>query len=142
VLAVATPVALAGKLRFDIRAPKLYVRGVAEEMAGTLGRDEKLAVIDASGDGTYTMMVRYVLGPQVQMLSGEPQMSESLVRGFLANAGATTAWVHMPTPAIDAALGVPLAPGASHLLKRENGRWIEIKSWPYPGYAAPNDIAG
>lgn len=142
VLAVATPVALAGKLRFDIRAPKLYVRAVAEEMAGTLERDEKLAVIDASGDGTYAMMVRYVLGPRVQMLAGNLQMPESLVRGILSNPDIKAAWVHVPTPAIDAALGMTLAPGASHLLKRADARWVEIKSWTYPGYALPSDIAG
>jgi hypothetical protein len=141
-LAVATPIALAGKLRFDIRAPKLYVRAVAEEMAGLLGRDDRLAVIDASGDGTYAMMVRYVLGPRVRMLAGDPQMPESLVRGVLSNTGVDAAWIHVPTPAIDAALGMTLAPRASHLLKRENGRWTEIKSWPYPGYASPADIAG
>ena len=142
VLAVATPVALAGKLRFDIRAPKLYVRAVAEEMVGTLGRDERLAVIDASGDGTYAVIVRYRLGPRVQMLTGDRNMPESQVRNVLSDPRVNAAWVHVPTPAIDAALGVTLATGASHLLKREDGRWIEIKSWPYPGYASPSDIAG
>ena len=111
-------------------------------MARTLGRDDRLAVIDASGDGTYAMMVRYVLGPRVQMLAGDPQMPESLIRNVLSDPRLDAAWVHVPTPAIDAVLGMTLAPGASHLLKREGGRWIEIKSWPYPGYALPSDIAG
>jgi hypothetical protein len=142
VLAVATPVALAGKLRFDIRAPKLYVRAVSEEVAGMLGHDERIAVIDASGDGTYAMMMRYVLGPRVRMLAGDPQMPEALIRGVLAAPDLDAVWVHLPTPAIDAALGTTLAPHASHLLKRENGRWAEIKSWPYPGYASPADVAG
>jgi hypothetical protein len=141
-LAVATPIALAGKLRFDNRAPKLYVRAVAEEMAGLLGRDDSLAVIDASGDGTYATMVRYVLGARVQMLAGDPRMPESQVRSVLGPTGPDAVWVHVPTPAIEAALGVALAPGASHLLRRENGRWVEVKSWPYPGYASPADIPG
>ena len=141
-LAIATPVALATKLRFDSSAPKLYVRAVAEEMAGTLGREERVAVIDASGDGTYAMMARYVLGRRVRMLAGDPQMPESLVRGFLSDPDVNAAWIHVPTPAIDAALGVTLAPHASHLVRREHGRWIEIKSWPYPGYASPAGIAG
>jgi hypothetical protein len=76
------------------------------------------------------------------MLAGDPQMPEALIRGVLVAPDLDAVWVHVPTPAIDAALRTTLAPRASHLLKRENGRWTEIKSWPYPGYASPADIGG
>ena len=139
-LVIAVPVALSGKLRFDNRPAKMYVRAVAEEMAGMLGRDTKLTIVDASGDGTYAMMVRYALGGQADALSGDVTLPEPLVREFLAEHPAAPVWVHVPTPAIDAALGVTLAPRASHLLARDGGRWHEIKSWPYPGYAAPWEL--
>ena len=142
VLAVAWPVAGATKLRFDVRAPKLYVRAVAGDIAPLLKPADTLAVIDASGFGTYPVMMRYeLLGRPAQLVIFETTMSvaEVDVRQFLDSKSPGYAWVHVPTPAIEAALGVKMAPRASYLLRRDGAGWREVKSWPYPGYELPVD---
>jgi len=141
-LAVAWPVAGSSKLRFDIRTPKLYVRAVAQDMGTMLKVGDTLGVIDASGYGTYAMIVRYeLLGRPANVTIFERPISvkEDEVRHFLESFKPSYAWVHVPTPAIESALGVHLAAGASHLLAREGANWREMKSWPYPGYTLPVD---
>lgn len=49
-------------------------------------------------------------------------------------------WIHQPLPLIETTLGIKLAPYASHLLKRKNGTWDHIKSWPYKGYKDPHSL--
>jgi hypothetical protein len=142
ILAVALPIAGSSKLRFDIRAPKHHVREAAEEMLRTLGATDTLAVIDLTGYGTFPMMVRYIVGAgpaKLVLVWGSPTASVADVASGLAASNANFAWVHMATPAAETALGLPLRPGASHLLRREDGGWREVKSWPYRGYATPED---
>jgi hypothetical protein len=50
---------------------------------------------------------------------------------MIDRARASHVWLYRPLPAIDAALGVRLAPGASYLLKREDGHWTTIRVWPH-----------
>jgi hypothetical protein len=30
--------------------------------------------------------------------------------------------------------------GCSYLLKHTAGKWVIVKSWPYPGYTDPNAV--
>ena len=141
-LVVAWPVAGATKLRFDIRAPKLYIRAVASDIASMLKPTDIVAVIDASGFGTYPMMMRYeLLRRPAQLVIFETAMTvtEAEVRQFLDSTRPVYAWIHVPTPAIEAALGVKMAPRASYLLSSDAAGWREVKSWPYPGYDLPVD---
>jgi len=143
VVAFALPLALTGKLRFDNRPPKLYVRSVARDMAPMLTRTDRLALLDAGGDGTYAMIVRYGMegsAPVVGFLTGPPGPTAEAVRGAVGEWHASHIWVHVATPAIEDALGVTLPRAASTLLARGDGGWRIAKSWPYPGYALPMDL--
>jgi hypothetical protein len=140
---VALPIAASGKLRFDIRAPKLHVRAVAERMAPLLKPDDRLVLVDASPDGTYAMIVRYALrgaAPIREMVLSPEGVTEARVRLAIARNDPTHVWVHVPTPAVEKALGLALAAGAAHLVARDGDRWREVASWPYPGYALPSDV--
>jgi hypothetical protein len=141
-LAVVLPIVGSSKLRFDIRAPKHHVRAVAEEMLGMLGPSDTLVVIDLTGYGTFPMMVRYIVGAgpaKLVLIWASPDAPADQVTAGVAASDANYAWVHMTTPAAEAAFGLPLKSGASHLLRREPGGWREVKSWPYEGYATPVD---
>ena len=88
------------------------------------------------------MIVRYeVMGrpAKMELLTGPPTVAAEKVQEVVQRSRADYAWVHVPTPAIESALGVALAPRAAHLLARDGDVWREIKSWPYPGYAVPTD---
>jgi hypothetical protein len=141
-LMVAWPVVGSSKLRFDIRAPKQYVRAVAAEIRTMLKPGDLLADIDASGYGTYVRIMRYELldrPAKVEFFERSPDMETRELSGFLATTRPSYAWVHVPTAAIEAAFGLKLPPRASTLLRREDGGWRVVKSWPYPGYDLPDD---
>ena len=141
-LILALPVAALDKLRFDLRSPKLHVRDMAQDMAAMLHPGDTLAAIDLSGYGTFAMIVRYeVMGrpAKMELLTGPPTVAAEKVREVVQRSRADYAWVHVPTPAIESALGVALAPRAAHLLARDGDVWREVKSWPYPGYTVPTD---
>jgi hypothetical protein len=142
VVAVLVPVAGASKLRFDIRAPKQDVRRAAEEIFRILGPADTLAVIDLTGYGTFPMMLRYIVGAgptKLALIAGPTGTSASDIASGLTVSRATHAWVHMTTPAIETVLGMPLASGASHLLRRDASGWQTVKSWAYRGYKTPTD---
>lgn len=138
VLVLIAPVALAAMIRFDVRAPKLFVRAVGAEIQRTLSQDDRIVLIDTTDSGVYVMMMYYTL-------HGGPRVAADFTtaaRGNLAiPPAATHAWVHVPTPAVEAALDATLPSGASYLLRRSGGRWTVVKSWPYPGYRLPSDDA-
>jgi hypothetical protein len=143
VLIVALPVAMSGKLRFDVRPTKIYVRAVGAEMARILKPENRLALIDATHDGSYQVMVRYALNRSVNIVLWITAFSGSKpeqVRAGLDEKSATHAWVHVGTPNLEAALGASLPAGSSYLLRRDGAGWKIIQSWPYPGYANPDDL--
>jgi len=142
-LMLALPVAASGKLRFDVRAPKLYVRAVGEELRRTLPADARLAVMDPAGDGFYVMLMRYATrgAPKVAVwFAARSDYAPDKVRAALDGARATHVWVHVPTQEVARALGVELTEATSHLLAREGDAWRLVRSWPFPGYRSPADV--
>lgn len=141
--AVVAPLALADRIRFDIRAPKMYVRAVGTELDGMLPPDAKVLVVDPLDTGFYGLVLNYqlkhganVVGRIGAFEAGDArQVDDTLIRKDL-----THVWVHTQTDAIKPKLPLPLGDEASHLLRVENGQWRLVKSWPYPGYRRPTDI--
>lgn len=135
---VVAPLALAPYIRFDNRAPKRYVRAVGAELDRTLAPDDRIVLIDPQSAGEYVVIMYYAL-------HGRPRVAGDVTAAaqgqFPIPPETTHAWVHVPTPAVEAALDVKLGSGASYLLKRRGGEWAVEKSWPYPGYRLPSDDA-
>jgi hypothetical protein len=143
VLILILPAALSGKLRFDDRPPKHYVRAVGDEMSHILKPDMRLAIIDPSQDGFYGVLLRYALNRSVEIVawvSAYTKADRHKIRTYLDETSATHAWVHVATPDVEAVLGASLSAGSSHLLRRDPSGWKIMRSWPYPGYAHPNDL--
>lgn len=140
-LALLFPVLMAPKLRFDIRAPKIYVREIGPAIDRLLPDGARLAIVDPRDAGFYSKLMRYVLYPRTQVVVSlfyEPP--QDLILKALADNQASHAWVHTQTDAARAAFGLPLPDRASYLLAKEGDGWRQIGMWPYPGYALPSDV--
>lgn len=143
VLVLILPVVLVPKLRFDLRAPKIYVRAVGIEIAAMLPVGSRLAVIDPLDTGFYAKMMAYAVQGVAEMVGRTTvhhKRTPDLMTRFLANAEPTHVWVHTQVPAVRLALGHDLALRHSHLLAKGDNGWTLLKSWPYPGYERPQDI--
>lgn len=137
------PIVFAPKLRFDIRAPKIYVRAVGGDIAAMLPPGSRLAVIDPLDVGFYSKMMAYAL-QGVAVVVGRTTVhykrTPEVIQRFLDTGSPTHVWVHTQVPAVGQVLGQDLASRHSHLLAKEGSKWTLLKSWPYPGYDKPQDI--
>ena len=140
-LAVLLPLALAHNLRFDIRAPKIYTRAVGAEIAQLVPQGAKLAVVDPLDTAFFAKLLRYVVYPKASVVTNlaYQQPAEAVTRE-LERSGAGYAWVHTQDEAVRKVFGAALPDGASYLMERTAQGWVEVKSWPYPGYRLPTDI--
>lgn len=144
VLVAAAPVATVKLFRFDLRAPKQYVRAVGTDMRPLIPAGARLGLLDPTDSGFYILLMRYMLhGSQVEaerlsMMS--PEREREVVPRWLSNYAFTHVWIHIPTPATRQVFGQALPDGASYLLARDATGWSVVKHWPYPGYANPHDI--
>lgn len=136
-LVVVAPLALAKTIRFDDRAPKRYVRAVGADIDRMLRPSDRIVLIDPTSAGELVVIMHYAL-------HGRPRVIGDVTTaagGTIPIPPETThLWVHVPTPAVEAALDATLPSGASYLLARIGGRWAIEKSWPYPGYRLPTDV--
>ena len=143
VVLILLPVAFAPKLRFDIRAPKQFVKKVGTEMASILPKGARIMVLDPLANGFYAKLMRYQLYG-VATLSRDISLFHpkklDYVRKYIEESNSTHMWVHTQSKDVVEALGVPLKERNAHLLEKQGAGWRLIKSWPYPGYNNPNDI--
>jgi hypothetical protein len=142
-LLVITPFAISHKIRFDLHAPKVFVRTVSENIVATIPTGVRFATFDATGGGEFEVIARYVITPHVHyvgFLIAAYQPDEKRIREFLAEKRPEYVWIHVPTEAIERAMSLKLAPRKSYLIKREITSWIILKSWPFPGYDDPNTV--
>ena len=147
-LVLATPVAVADKLRFDIRPQKDHMRMVGQELARTLPEGARLAVIDPRGVGLTDQIINYELtsgpgaGRDLSLIYkfNVIKISHEELRAKLANNSVTHAWVHQPLTEVQEALDIELKPSNSHLLSYADGKWKLLRSWPYDGYDDPYSL--
>ena len=143
VVLILLPVAFAPKLRFDIRAPKQFVKQVGAEMASILPKGARVMVLDPLANGFYAKLMRYQLYG-VATLSRDISLFHpkklDYVRKYIEESNSTHMWVHTQSKDVVEVLGVPLKERNAHLLEKQGAGWRLIKSWPYPGYNNPNDI--
>ena len=141
VLVLAAPLALIDKVRFDLRAPKQYVRGVGAELATILPPRARLAIVDPLDPGIYAKLLRYELYRSVLVVAELHHFaSADAVLAPLRKTKATHAWVHTQSDAVRAAFKADLPGGASYLLEASRAGWGVVRSWPYPGYRLPTDV--
>jgi len=137
------PLVFAPKLRFDLRAPKQFVKLVGSEIASILPKGARVFVLDPQSAGFYTKLMRYQLYG-VATLTGDitvfSDKTPNIIRERLVNSKTTHVWVHTQTDVILEVLGIYLSPQNTHLLAKQGKGWRLLKSWPYPGYNQPQDI--
>ncbi|MBT3990922.1 MAG: hypothetical protein HN884_07485 [Rhodospirillaceae bacterium] len=143
VLALILPIGAAAKIRFDIRAPKIYVKKVGLEIARTIPKNSHVIILDPLDSGFYAKMMRYQLYGVADVIlktSAFTKETPEKLKKRVAESKATHIWVHTKNKAVDEIVGLALADRTSHLLKRQGNKWQLVKSWPFPGYNLPSDI--
>jgi hypothetical protein len=136
-LVAIAPLALAKTIRFDDRAPKRYVRAVGAEIDRMLRPSDRIVLIDSTSAGELVVIMHYALHGRPRVIGDVTTAAGGTIP---IPPGTTHVWVHVPTPAVEAALDAKLPSGASYLLARMGGRWAIEKSWSYPGYRLPTDV--
>ena len=140
-LALIFPIVMAPKLRFDLRAPKIYVRSVSHELVRLLPEGARVIIVDPLDAGFYAKLMRYMLYRHVLVVrSLQYNPSADAIQNAVTETQPAYAWIHTQTDAVRGIFGAPLPPGRSYLMKKEAIGWRLIESWPYPGYALPSDI--
>ncbi len=140
---LAVPLAVAGKIRFDIRPAKTYVRATAEEIVKIVPAGARVSILDLGGNGSFGVIARYVISSHTTIageLTAAGAPSRENIAKFLGSQKPAYVWVHYPTPAARDALGAALPDGSSHLLRLAEGRWQVVRSWAYPGYTNPYEL--
>lgn len=142
-LIVIGPFALAHKIRFDQHPVKIYVRQVVEDLVAGIPEDTRLGVLDPTGNGEFAVIARYVATRHtdyVGHLIAAHRPTAGRILEFIDHKEPEMIWVHVPTESAERALAVRMIQGSSYLLKHTAGKWVIVKSWPYPGYADPNTV--
>lgn len=142
-LIAVTPFAASHKIRFDLYAPKIFVRAVSEDIAATIPKGVSFASFDNTGNGEFEVIARYVMTPHVEyvgFLIAASRPTEKVVRAFIAKKQPDFVWIHVPTDAIRTVMALSLPPRNSYLVQRTGARWTILKSWPFPGYDNPNTV--
>lgn len=144
VLVAAAPVATVKLFRFDLRPNKQYVRAVGAELRMLIPPGTRIALVDPSDAGFFTLQMRYLMhghaGAVSRVYMSRPETEAAQIGKNVADFAPTHAWIHIPTPGARQVFGQDLPDGASYLLVREAGGWSVVKHWPYPGFANPHDI--
>lgn len=142
-LVIVTPFAVSYKIRFDLHAPKVFVRAVTEEIATTIPKGVRFASFDNTGNGEFEVIARYVMTPHVDyvgFLIAGYRPTDKRIRQFFDEKHPEYIWIHVPTDAIEKAMALSLEPRRSYLVKRLGNTWTVLKSWPFPGYTDPNTV--
>lgn len=124
----ALPVVFIEKLRFDLHAPKPYMRQIATELKTGLGT-APLSVIIPGDNGDQLGLFRYLLADEGRIVRTSSGHAADLAT---AREAAHHVWLYCATDALEAAFGIALPDDASILLAREGSQWRPVKSWPYP----------
>jgi len=148
-LIAAAPLALHGKVRFDLRPQKDDVRLAGRDLAHILPEGARVGVVDPNGNGFVAKLLNYEMtsGPGAgRHLSTVSAVTKAAHSGSVAamqkrirSLKLPYLWVHQPLPKVEAALGVSLPSRAASLLRNEDGRWVLVRAWPYRGYDDPFD---
>jgi len=143
VLIAITPFAISYKIRFDIHAPKTFVRTISEDIVTVIPKGARFASLDVTGNGEFEVIARYVISPHVDYVGSmiaASRPTEAKIRAFIAEHRPAYLWIHVPTKALEDALATTFVPRQSHLVRRNGATWTVVKSWPFPGYEDPNKV--
>ena len=132
VFVLAAPFIFAHKLRFDRVPSIIHYRGVGASVKSLVHSDDSIFISDPLGSGESSVITRFELGDLAQVQGWVSAFSPDKLKPLLAaiNRPKTTAiLVYSTIDEYDAALGLTLQPGQSHLLRRSGSGWHIVKSW-------------
>lgn len=136
VLVIAAPFVFAHKLRFD-RVPAIaHYRSVGAELAPLMRAGDGLYISDPRGSGESGVITKFELDGGVRVMGWvtafSPDKLAPLTRA-IASPGTTAILVYSTFDGYEAAFGMALAAGRTHLLRRaDGGGWKVVKSWLQP----------
>jgi hypothetical protein len=134
-LALASPVALAERLRFDIEMPQPLVWNLAEELKPSLKDDDRLALLMPGDDGDVGQLLSDYLASAPPRRRGldilRRKTADAATLDAVAAAGYDLAVISCTPSGLD-----DLPPGVAALVKHDGAGWHAVATWPYaPGIA-------
>ncbi len=132
VLVLVAPFIFAHKLRFDRVPSIIHYRGVGASMKSLVHSDDSIFISDPRGSGESSTITRFELGDLAQIQGWVSAFSPDKLKPLLAaiNTPKTTAvLVYSTFDGYEAALGLTLQTGRSHLLRRGGSGWHIVRSW-------------
>ena len=138
-LVIALPVALSGKLRFDLEPPKPYFTAVAKDLKSILPKESKFYLVDPLGTGEAAFITRYHVGHYGEAwLSAFQNPTRETVRRYLQRVpDGEHILIHSINPYVVELVGQGIEAGHSYLMKKKDRSWELIKSWPHPANHRP-----
>ena len=139
VLMLGAPVAAQILLRFDRDQPQPQLRFLAASLAAEIPPDSRIALILPQDNSTSGMALESLLRnthprrPALEVTHISTPTTQTLAQ--LADNGVTLALVSCTDSAGVMPLGPNLPPRSALLLRHENGKWVQAKSWAYPATA-------
>jgi hypothetical protein len=135
VLVVLLPFVFARSLRFDTLPGVVFFRAIGAELGTMVLPDDGVFVADPTGSGESGVITSFELhgrGAIKGRISAFDSDRLAPLRVAIANPKVTLILAHSTNPGYSEMLGVDLAEGRSHLLRREGTGWRVVKSWPWP----------
>ena len=135
VVAIALPVILAPKFRFDLEQPKPHFRAVAQAIVPLVPRHARVLVFDPEGSGESGVMTLYHLrraDPGAGWMGSFHGLTADKIAALFSENPPDFVLVHSGAALAAPAAGVTLDARTSYLLRREPGGWAVAGRWPYP----------
>jgi hypothetical protein len=135
ILIVAAPFVFASKLRFDREPMTRHFREIGAAVAQLVRPGDRIYNVDPRGSGessaalTYELRERAVYTGQISAFS--PDRVKTL-RDALAANKINALLVYSLVAGFEDVLGIRLDPSRTYLLRRADGAWRVVASWPKP----------
>jgi hypothetical protein len=130
-LALLTPFAFAGRLRFDLDMPQPLVWDLAKRLVPYLHDGDRLALLLPGDNGSVATMLRGVLAEtpprRRRLVLLRLDMADPAALDAVARRGYPLALISCIPPGL---AGLPA--GQAALLRRDRDGWRVLAAWPYP----------
>ena len=133
------PLLLAPKIRFDRNPVTRYMRDVGREMESIVQPNAAVTVIDPDDNGKRALILRYETAgsARIERVTDTRLADPQTAQTFFSKVDTRYVWINVPTPVLEGAVKLRLAPLSSHLLERSGTGWHLVRSWPYRGFTDP-----
>ncbi len=131
-LALLLPVLGAGLIRYDMETPKPLFRDVARDLTRELPpQAEAIGFIPWDNGSLGAILIYQQRKDRPDLRFGTLREMRSVEAAFEGRGDGVFLWTYCRTDDVDRFVGGVLKPGESTLLRREQGVWVPVRTWPH-----------